>query len=157
MGKKLARILPVCQVKSAVAKTSPSGGSRIIFHVISVGRCRRGPNSVVIIKMNPDFERNSPGAGCSMSGLRSCSRVEKNTTDSVLMESSCGPSAGLEGHDVQVVSQTDVGPDGCREGRHSGADGADGVSLGGGHTASADTKGGSSSCGCGGDLRGVAD
>lgn len=92
-----------------------------------------------------------------MSGLRSCSRVEKNTTDSVLMESSCGPSAGLEGHDVQVVSQTDVGPDGCREGRHSGADGADGVSLGGGNTASAETKGGRSSCCCGGNLRGVAD
>merc|ERR1711881_223593 len=131
MEKKLARILPVCQVKSAVDKTSPSGGSRIIFHVISVGRCRRGPNSVVIIKMNPD--------------------VEKNPTDSVLMESSCGPSAGLKGHDVQVVSQTDVGPDGCREGRHSGADGADGVSLGGGNTASAETKGGRSSCCCGGN------
>ena len=29
--------------------------------------------------------------------------------------------------------------------------------MGGGHTASADTKGGSSSCRCGGDLRGVAD
>ena len=92
-----------------------------------------------------------------MSSLRSCSRVEENPTESVLMESSGGSRAGLEGHDVQVVSQAHIGPDGGGEGRHSGTDGADGVSLGGGHTASADTKGGSSSCRCGGNLRGVAD
>ena len=92
-----------------------------------------------------------------MSCLRSCSRVEKNPTESVLMESSSGSSAGLQGDNVQIVSQAHIGPDGCGEGRHSGADGADGVSLCGGHTASADTKGCSSSCGCGGNLRGVAD
>ena len=92
-----------------------------------------------------------------MSGLRSCGRVEKNPTESVLIESSRGASAGLEGHDVQIVSQAHIGPDGCGEGRHSDADGADGVSLCGGHTASADTEGGRSSCGCGGNLRGVAD
>ena len=92
-----------------------------------------------------------------MSCLGSCSRVEKNPTESVLMESSRGAGAGLEGHNVQIVSQAHIGPDGCGEGRHSGTDGADGVGLGGGHTASADTKGGRSSCSCGGNLRGVTD
>ena len=109
---KLARILPVGQVEAAVAKTSTSGGSWIIFHIISVGRCRRGTNGVITIEMNTDFEWDCPGTGCSVSGLRSCSSVEKNPTESVLMESSSSSSAGLESHDVQVVSQAHIGPDG---------------------------------------------
>ena len=89
--------------------------------------------------------------------LRRCSRVEKNPTKSVLVESPCGACAGLQSHDVQVVPQAHIGPDGCRQGGHAGTDGPDGVSLGGGNTASADTEGSSSSCCCGRDLGGVTD
>ena len=64
----LTCVLPVIEIKSAVGVAASSSDEGVIFSRVIIGGWSRGGNyGVIRIKMNTNFERNSPGTGGSWS------------------------------------------------------------------------------------------
>ena len=150
-----ASVLPVGHVEPAVPETGPSGGSGVVLKGVSGGGSGRSSDGVVGIKVDTNLEWCCPRAGCSMSSSHRPS--EEDPADPVVAEGPGGPDGGLEGCDVQVVSQTDIVSGYSGECGHSCAGRPDGSCLDSGDTSSTEAVGGCSSSGGGDDLGGVAD
>ena len=107
----LTGVLPVIQIEPAVAISSSLRmtccARNIILNQV-ICRSRRSIDGVILIKMNTNFERNSPRTCGGMNGCR-CGCIENCSTNPILpcrSNSSGRSSSRLKSDNLQIVSKS---------------------------------------------------